>query len=103
MVVFENEDDVEPRPDGCDCGQVGFGAHDRGCALVALRKRPRVVCAKCECDDQPQAKWQKFRDMDWCASCEDNYDPPEPDGEDFRGGEAAAFQSEQMAGWQRLK
>lgn len=30
-------------------------------------------------------------------------EPPEPDGECFRGGEAAAFEAEQMAEWQRLK
>ena len=34
-----------------------------------------------------------------CEDCE----PPEPDGEDFRGGEAAAYEREQMAKWQRLK
>lgn len=30
-------------------------------------------------------------------------EPPEPDGECFRGGEAAAYEREQMAAWQRLK
>jgi len=30
-------------------------------------------------------------------------EPPEPDGEAFRGGEAAAYEREQMADWQRLK
>lgn len=30
-------------------------------------------------------------------------EPPEPDGECFRGGEAAAYEAEQMAQWQRLK
>jgi hypothetical protein len=33
----------------------------------------------------------------------DDREPPEPDGEDFRGGEAAAYEAEQMAAWQRLK
>ena len=32
-----------------------------------------------------------------CDDCE----PPEPDGEAFRGGEAAAYAREQMAGIQR--
>ena len=30
-------------------------------------------------------------------------EPAEPDGECFRGGEAAAYEAEQMAEWQRLK
>jgi hypothetical protein len=30
-------------------------------------------------------------------------EPGDPDGEAFRGGEAAAYEREQMAGWQRLK
>lgn len=36
------------------------------------------------------------------SNCED-CEPPEPDGEAFRGGEAAAYEREQMAKWQRLK
>ena len=35
----------------------------------------------------------------WCEDCE----PPDDDGEAFRGGEAAAFEREQMAHIQRLK
>jgi Zn-finger nucleic acid-binding protein len=31
----------------------------------------------------------------------DNYEPPDPDGEAFRGREAAAFEAEQMARIQR--
>ena len=34
-----------------------------------------------------------------CAECEQ----PEPDGEAFRGGEAAAYEQDQMAAAQRLK
>ena len=34
-----------------------------------------------------------------CEDCE----PPEPDGEAFRGGEAAAYEAEQMHAAQRLK
>lgn len=44
--------------------------------------------------------------LDLCAehfSKRDNYEPPDPDGEAFRGGEAAAFAAEQMAAAQRLK
>jgi hypothetical protein len=39
-------------------------------------------------------------DEDNPLCCEPD-EPSEPDGEDFRGGEAAAYQAEQMAGWQR--
>lgn len=34
-----------------------------------------------------------------CEDCE----PPESDGDAFRGGEAAAYERDQMAAWQRLK
>ena len=37
------------------------------------------------------------------ASDEMSREPREPDGECFRGGEAAAYEAEQMAEWQRLK
>ena len=38
-----------------------------------------------------------------CREWRDNREPPELDGETFRGGEAAAYNAEQMAAWQRLK
>lgn len=41
-----------------------------------------------------------------CADCfreKDNREPPEPDGEAFRGGEAAAYAAEQAFQAQRLK
>jgi hypothetical protein len=38
-----------------------------------------------------------------CKGKRDNYEPPEPDGEAFRGGEAAAYQAEQMERARRLK
>ena len=44
----------------------------------------------CECPDCRQ--WRAER-----------RDAGELDGEAFRGGEAAAFEAEQMHGWQRLK
>lgn len=37
-----------------------------------------------------------------CPDCGDD-EPPEPDGEDFRGGEAAGYLAEQMSEWQKLK
>lgn len=45
----------------------------------------------------------------FCGSCAAAFDqhaedgPDDPDGEAFRGGEAAAFQRDQMIGAQRLK
>ena len=36
-----------------------------------------------------------------CASYCEDCEPPEPDGEAFRGGEAAAYEAEQMARIQR--
>lgn len=36
-----------------------------------------------------------------CTRVQD--EPGDPDGEAFRGGEAAAYEREQMAGYQRLK
>jgi hypothetical protein len=39
-----------------------------------------------------------------CEECwvkRDNYEPPDPDGEAFRGGEAAAYEAEQQARIQR--
>ena len=38
-----------------------------------------------------------------CMTKRDNYEPSDPDGEAFRGGEAAAYQAEQMWKAQRLK
>ena len=56
------------------------------------------------------AVWMRFvKPEHWPATCvqcwrdADNYEPPEPDGECFRGGEAAAFLAEQQAEWQRVK
>jgi hypothetical protein len=58
----------------CDCDTTPFGNHAPDCYVVTLRRRPRVDCAKCECDDVPAARSQEFRDMDYCYACEDNYD-----------------------------
>ncbi len=88
----------------CECGAAGFWQrHDPDCPVVELNRRPRIDCSKCEEDDQPQAKGEWFISHDYCAHCEDNYEPPEPDGEDFRGGEAAAFREEQQDAARRLK
>lgn len=38
-----------------------------------------------------------------CWRTRDNYEPPDADGESFRGGEAAAFQAEQADVARRLK
>ena len=60
----------------------------------------------------PECRY-KFRTLDdedgmhECPRCgyhpDNDREPPEPDGEAFRGGEAAAYEREQMAKWQRLK
>ena len=55
------------------------------------------------------ARWMSRNTLTWPATCDecwteaDNVEPPEPDGECFRGGEAAAFQAEQQAERQRVK
>lgn len=38
-----------------------------------------------------------------CRKWRDNREPGDADGEAFRGGEAAAYQSAQQAEWQKLK
>lgn len=40
-----------------------------------------------------------------CWTARDNYEPPEPDGEAFRGGEAAAYEAESQARiqWERRR
>lgn len=87
----------------CDCGATPFGRHDRACYEVTLRKRPRVDCEHCGEDGQPAAsKGSWFADNDWCARCEDNYEPSD-DAEAFRGGEAAAYERECMSRYQELK
>jgi hypothetical protein len=45
-----------------------------------------------------------FAYMHLCDPCKrrlDNYEPPDPDGEAFRGGEAAAYENEQLHRLQR--
>jgi hypothetical protein len=72
---------------------------------------------RCEdCDDadatslwdlgEDHAFWTGKRMQSVCEACwtkRDNYDPPDPDGEAFRGGEAAAYHAEQMDAARRLK
>lgn len=51
----------------------------------------------------------RYREIPLCAECAERQrrreedGPGDPDGEAFRGGEAAAYENEQMARWQRLK
>ncbi len=76
------------------------------------------VCMDCE-EDIPETEtafyWETSEDEQFwlrkpategpvCEACwnkRDNREPPDPDGEAFRGGEAAAYQAEQMARIQR--
>ena len=39
----------------------------------------------------------------WCVEWRDNREPDDADGEDFRGGEAAAYEREQQDAAQKLK
>lgn len=76
------------------------------------------VCLDCEEDiheTETAFYWETSEDEQFwinapkteCPVCEacwirrDNREPPEPDGEAFRGGEAAAYEAEQMARIQR--
>jgi hypothetical protein len=70
-----------------------------------------------DCEEAPATKQWDNREvhywlprekpmLDLCVECwnkRDNAEPPDPDGEAFRGGEAAAYQAGQCADWQRLK
>ncbi len=69
-----------------DCGEPATMDWDEGPDYAFWTSEPRrtPICDDC---------WEK----------RDNREPPEPDGEAFRGGEAAAYQAEQMAAAQRLK
>ncbi len=72
---------------------------------------------KCEdCGDIASSLWANGSDEVFWTGCEryvplcdacwtkrDNYDPPDPDGEAFRGGEATAYMQEQQAAARRLK
>lgn len=64
----------------CDCGATPFGNHVPDCALVKLRKRPRIDCAgPCQRDDAPQATAEEFQRIDYCADCEESNDGAERD------------------------
>jgi hypothetical protein len=74
-----------------------------------------MKCPKCggECDRDEVDIGVGVQGGPWgCPDCHwveggyhsnDDREPPEPDGEAFRGGEAAAYEREQMAGYQRQK
>jgi uncharacterized Zn finger protein (UPF0148 family) len=61
-----------------------------------------TACPDCGCSD-----FDRGRDgVIYCVDCDhviddSNYEPPEPDGEAFRGGEAAAYSAEEQARIQR--
>lgn len=70
-------------------------------------------------EDEPREATQRWdnrevhywirSEPEWLNLCDchyakrDNAEPDDPDGEAFRGGEAAAYQAEQMTQAQRLK
>lgn len=69
------------------------------------------ICELCGEEDRPVFRhatvdpWgHEWNVIHACQPCINKADePPEPSGEAFRGGEAAGYEREQMAGWQRLK
>jgi hypothetical protein len=62
---------------------------DTDCRFCGVRDGYACVSG-CDCPDCVER-----------AEREDNYEPPEPDGEAFRGGEAAAYEAETQARIQR--
>lgn len=70
----------------CECGEPATRTFDEGPDFAFWTRQPRhtPVCAEC------------FTERD-------NAEPPEPDGEAFRGGEAAAFAAEQQEQARKLK
>ena len=69
-----------------------------------------ATCADCFTRDEEQVqattRWTHDATILLCADCfkaRDNYEPPDADGEAFRGGEAAAYQAEQLEAARRLK
>jgi hypothetical protein len=72
-----------------------------------LRLASCADCLEREGEDvQATKRWTYDKTILLCEDCfktRDNYEPPDPDGEAFRGGEAAAFQAEQMEAARRLK
>jgi hypothetical protein len=55
------------------------------------------------CGEPSTMTWHELHVCDECYDWYDNYEPPEPDGECFRGHEAAGYQAEQMEQARRLK
>jgi hypothetical protein len=70
----------------CECGEPATQFFDEGEQYARYTGEPRhtPVCAA-------------------CFTRKDNEEHPEPDGEAFRGGEAAAYEREQMEQARRLK
>ena len=69
-----------------DCGEPATRRWDEGADYAFWTRQPRYtpVCEAC---------WTR----------RDNREPPEPDGEAFRGGESAAYLAEQQDRARRLK
>lgn len=69
-----------------ECGELGSMLWDEGFDYAFWTGQPRRIWL---CPE--------------CYHAKDNREPPDPDGEAFRGGEAAAYQAEQMAAARRLR
>lgn len=76
---------------------------------------PAFICENCACVDCGERattlaknytgpeSYTPVKVCDDCNEKRDNYEPPDADGEAFRGGEAAAFQAEQAQATWRMK
>ncbi len=56
-------------------------------------------CSECKVSTPPTDQGECYT----CGTVIVPQEPPDADGEDFRGGEAAAYEREQCAEWQSLK
>lgn len=71
------------------------------CELCGEEARPVFGWAKV--DPWGQKAHQDIHACQPCIDRQENQEPAEPDGESFRGGEAAAYDRERMAEAQSLK
>jgi hypothetical protein len=103
-VVFrhdaESEDTMIRRCEQCHCPTSGFLRLTTRLDGVTVR-----ACEDCALDLEQAKQCQRHGKpvlSEYSSHCED-CEPSDLDGEAFRGGEAAAWEREQMAAWQRLK
>lgn len=94
--VIECDGEYQPNVDGfpesvCDFYHLNNGAKgDRACDACS-----DSCCDECGCIVRLEGHDKH------CTAHDDNREPPEPDGECFRGGEAAAFEADRIERVQR--